>query len=163
MWFLMVFWVTLVNFFGEHCKSLDDKGRVSIPREYRDLLAQADGAAELVVTKNMDGGLTVYPAAEWAEFVKRLEQCADPKQRTALNRLYLAPKTEVRLDRQGRMPLSRAQRMWAGIADDAREIMVVGNFARIDLFSPDRYREVVGNDVELLRGEAGLINRLDLP
>jgi MraZ protein len=152
-----------VEFFGEHCKSLDDKGRVSIPREFRERLTEDGADAVLVVTKNMDGGLSAYPAAEWANFVQRLEQCTDPKQRTALNRLYLAPKTEVRLDRQGRMPLSRAQRLWAGIADEEREIVVVGNFTRIDLFSPDRYRQVVGNDVELLQGDPELISKLDLP
>ena len=111
----------------------------------------------------MDGGLTAYPFGEWELFVKRLEQCADGKKRTALNRLYLAPKTVVQLDKQGRIPLGKAQRKWAGISDDVREIVVVGNFGRIDIFSPERYREVVNSDVEMIRGDLELINKLDLP
>jgi MraZ protein len=152
-----------VEFFGEHFKFLDDKGRVSIPREFREVLAQAGGEEALVITKNMDRGLTAYPPEEWVRFVKRLEQCASGKKRTALNRLYLAPKTEILLDKQGRLPLTKAQRKWAGIGDDDREIVVVGNFRRIDIFSPDRYREVVGSDVELIMRDEELINELDLP
>jgi len=150
-----------VKFFGEHFKPLDDKGRVSIPREFRELLGQS-GAERLVVTKNLDGGLTAFPVPEWEAFVKRLEATGG-RQRTALNRLYLAPKTEVSLDRQGRIPLSRAQRKWLGCAEDDREIVLVGNFRRIDLFSPDRYRSVIGNDVELISGDEELVNQLDLP
>jgi transcriptional regulator MraZ len=156
---MLFFWESLVEFFGEHFKSLDDKGRVSIPKEFREGLPQAG----LVVTKNMDGGLTVYPPEQWTRFVKRLEQCADGKQRTALNRLYLAPKTDVQLDRQGRIPLSKAQRKWAAIDDADREVVVVGNFLRIDIFSPEHYRAVVECDVELIRGDESLINTLDLP
>jgi len=152
-----------VEFFGEYFKSLDDKGRVSIPREFREVLAQAGGEEALVVTKNMDRGLTAYPTEEWVRFVKRLEQCASGKKRTSLNRLYLAPKTEVLLDKQGRLPLTKAQRKWTGIGDDDREIVLVGNFRRIDIFSPERYREVVGSDVELIMRDEELINELDLP
>lgn len=152
-----------MEFFGEHFKSLDDKGRVSIPREFREVLSRAGGEEGLVVTKNMDGGLTAYPAEEWAQFVKRIERCDSGKKRTALNRLYLAPKTEILLDRQGRIALSKAQRKWAGIGEDDREVVLVGNFRRIDIFSPERYREVVGNDVELIMGDEELVNTLDLP
>lgn len=150
-----------MHFSGEHFKPLDAKGRLSIPREFRDQLAKSD--APLVLTKNLDGGLTLYPAAEWAGFVKRLEEIPAGRQRNALNRLYLAPKTDVQLDKQGRIPLSRAQRKWLGLDDADRELVLVGNFRRIDLFSPDRYREVVAGDVALIRENEELVNRIDLP
>jgi len=150
-----------MHFSGEHFKPLDAKGRLSIPREFRDQLAKSD--APLVLTKNLDGGLTLYPAAEWAGFVKRLEEIPAGRQRNALNRLYLAPKTDVQLDKQGRIPLSRAQRKWLGLDDADRELVLVGNFRRIDLFSPDRYREVVAGDVALIKENEELVNRIDLP
>jgi len=150
-----------MHFSGEHFKPLDDKGRLSIPREFREQLADSD--TRLLLTKNLDGGLTAYPVAEWAGFVKRLEEIPAGTQRNALNRLYLAPKTDVQLDKQGRIPLSRAQRKWLGLGDDDREIVLVGNFRRIDLFSPERYREVVAGDVALIRANEALVNRIDLP
>ena len=61
-----------MHFSGEHFKSIDDKGRLSIPREFRDHLAEA--GERLVLTKNMDGGLTLFPDVEWDAFVKRLEE-----------------------------------------------------------------------------------------
>lgn len=147
-------------FSGEHFKPLDDKGRLSIPTCFRELLADGDG---LVLTKNLDGGLTLYPAAEWQAFVVQLEKVPAGRQRNALNRLYLAPKTDIQLDKQGRIPLSRAQRRWLGLSDDERELVLVGNFRRIDLFSPQRYQEVVAADVALIRENEELINRIDLP
>ena len=150
-----------MHFSGEHFKPLDDKGRLSIPREFRKQLAKAGN--QLVLTKNMDGGLTAFPTTEWVEFVKRLEEIPAGKQRNALNRLYLAPKTDIQLDKQGRIPLSRAQRLWLGLTDDDREVVLVGNFLRIDLFNMERYQEVVSADVALIRENDELINRIDLP
>ncbi len=148
-----------VVFSGEYFKALDEKGRVSIPKEFRDLLQQQD----LVVTKNLDGGLTLYPPEQWRLFVRKLEQCSPGKQRTALNRLYIAPKTDVRLDRQGRIPLTRAQRKWAGIDEEDRDVVVVGNFQLIDIFSNEHYRNVVDSAVQLLKGDEDLVSALDLP
>ena len=153
--------VVKTHFSGEHFKPLDDKGRLGIPREFREQLA--DTGNQMVLTKNMDGGLTAFPTAEWVEFVKRLEEIPAGKQRNALNRLYLAPKTDIQLDKQGRIPLSRAQRIWLGLTDDGREVVLVGNFLRIELFSIERYQEVVSADVALIKNNEELINRIDLP
>ena len=107
--------------------------------------------------------MTAFPISEWEAFVKRLEEIPAGKQRNALNRLYLAPKTDIQLDKQGRIPLSRAQRKWLGLTDDEREVVLVGNYQRIDLFSPKRYRDVVSADVALIKGNEELINLIDLP
>ncbi len=149
-----------MQFSGEHFKPLDTKGRLSIPAPFREQLADGDA---LVLTKNLDGGLTLYPASAWETFVRQLEAIPAGRERNALNRLYLAPKTDIQIDKQGRIPLSRAQRKWLGLADDDRELVLVGNFRRIDLFSPQRYRDVVEADVALIRENDELINRIDLP
>ena len=150
-----------MHFSGEHFKPLDDKGRLSIPRDFREQLA--DTGNQLVLTKNMDEGLTAFPITEWDEFVKRLEDIPAGNHRNALNRLYLAPKTDIQFDKQGRIPLSRAQRKWLGLTDVDRDVVLVGNYRRIDLFSPKRYREVVSADVALIKENEELINRIDLP
>lgn len=150
-----------MHFSGEHFKPLDDKGRLSIPREFRDQLATDD--PRLVLTKTMNGGLAAYPPGEWSAFVEQLENIPAGQQRNALNRLYLAPKTDVQIDKQGRIPLSRAQRKWLGLTDEDREVVLVGNFRRFDLFSPERYQDVVTADVALIKEDEELINRIDLP
>lgn len=163
-WLFMVlsgFSGVAMHFCGEHFKPLDDKGRLSIPREFRDQLATDD--LHLVLTKNMNGGLAAYPTAEWDDFVRHLENIPAGQQRNALNRLYLAPKTDVQVDKQGRISLSRAQRKWLGLTEDDREVVLVGNFRRFDLFSPERYQNVIAADVALIKEAEELINRIDLP
>lgn len=152
-----------VDFSGEHFKSLDDKGRFIIPSEFRDILVRSGENEGLVVTKNTDGGLTAYPHSEWSDFVRGITKVASGKMRTALNRLYIAPKTEVGFDKQGRISLSKAQRKWAGLGEDDREVVVVGNFRRIDIFSPDCYSDVMASDVALIQGDEALVEELDLP
>lgn len=153
--------LVVVNFSGEHFKALDDKGRLSIPCEFRELLSGTDN--QLVLTKNMEGGLTAFPTSEWDEFVNKLENLPAGRQRNALNRLYLAPKTHIQIDKQGRISLSQAQRKWLGLTDDDRNIALVGNYRRIDMFSTKRYQEVVSADVALIKGDEDLNNLIDLP
>jgi MraZ protein len=151
-----------VNFSGEFVNTIDAKWRASIPKEFRDLLESA-GEDGLVLTRNRDQGLTAYPPSEWETFALSVERHPNALERTAMNRLYIAPKSVVKFDSQGRIPLSKALRLWAGIGEEERDIVIVGNFRRIDLFSQSRYAEVVGKAVDLLQMNGGVVEELDLP
>jgi MraZ protein len=80
-----------------------------------------------------------------------------------MNRLYIAPKSVVKFDAQGRIPLTKALRLWAGIGEEEREIVVVGNFRRIDIFSQSRYDAVVSKAVDLLQQNRSVVEALNLP
>lgn len=151
-----------MNFEGEYINTVDSKWRVSIPKELRDVLASA-GEDGLVLTRNRDGGLSAYPPSEWTVFARKIEQHPNAAQRTAMNRLYIGGKSEVKFDPQGRVPLGKALRKHAGLEEDEREVVLVGNFNRIDIFSQCRYDEVIGQAVDLLDQDPGLIEELDLP
>ena len=150
-----------INFSGEYFKTLDTKGRLNLPCEFRNQLKKSGD--KLVLTKNLEGGLTVFPDLEWEGFTKLLEKIPAGKERNAINRLYLAPKTNTAVDKQGRITLSPAQRIWLGVTDNNRDIVLIGNYRRIDIFSPERYQEVVATDVDLIKGNEMLINQIDLP
>ena len=153
--------IVSILFSGEYFKTLDAKGRLSLPSEFRKQLSESD--KQLVLTKNLEGGLTAFPGHEWQKFTEQLEKIPAGKKRNAINRLYLAPKTNTLIDKQGRLPLSPAQRKWLGLTDDSREIVLIGNYRRIDIFSPERYQDVVLTDVALLKENEELINQNDLP
>jgi DNA-binding transcriptional regulator/RsmH inhibitor MraZ len=54
-------------FRGTFFHTLDDKGRVAIPRKFRELLPAGEGDARVVVTKSVGTGprtLDVYPMSE---------------------------------------------------------------------------------------------------
>ena len=55
-------------FMGEYSHSIDAKGRLIIPSKFREGLGE-----EFVVTKGLDGCLSIYPMEEWKIFEKKLE------------------------------------------------------------------------------------------
>ena len=55
-------------FMGQYEHSIDAKGRIIIPAKYREELGDT-----FVVTRGLDGCLFLYPQAEWAQFVEKLQ------------------------------------------------------------------------------------------
>ena len=151
-----------MHFSGEFVNTIDAKWRASIPKEFRDVLAAA-GEDGLVLTRNREKGLTAYPSSEWEAFVRRIEEHPNPVERTQMNRLYIAPRTVVKFDAQGRIPVSKPLRLWADLRDDERELVIVGNFKRIDIFSQARHAEVISAATAQLQENPDLVAELDLP
>ena len=54
-------------FMGEYNHTIDTKGRLIIPSKFRDELGD-----HFVLTKGLDGCLSIYPAGEWEEFESKL-------------------------------------------------------------------------------------------
>ena len=56
-------------FMGEYSHSIDAKGRLIIPSRFREELGE-----EFVLTKGLDGCLSIYPRKEWEAFEQKLSQ-----------------------------------------------------------------------------------------
>jgi len=54
-------------FMGEYNHTIDAKGRLIIPARFRELLGE-----EFVLTKGLDGCLSIYPMDEWNAFEEKL-------------------------------------------------------------------------------------------
>ena len=54
-------------FMGEYNHTIDAKGRLIIPSKFRELLGE-----EFVLTKGLDGCLSIYPMDEWEAFEEKL-------------------------------------------------------------------------------------------
>ena len=54
-------------FMGEYNHTIDAKGRLIIPSRFRELLGE-----EFVLTKGLDGCLSIYPMDEWEAFEMKL-------------------------------------------------------------------------------------------
>lgn len=50
-------------FMGEYNHTIDAKGRLIIPSRFRELLGE-----EFVLTRGLDGCLSIYPMDEWVCF-----------------------------------------------------------------------------------------------
>ena len=56
-------------FMGEYNHTIDAKGRLIIPSKFRELLGE-----EFVLTKGLDGCLSIYPMDEWEAFEEKLRR-----------------------------------------------------------------------------------------
>ena len=56
-------------FMGEYSHTIDAKGRMIIPAKFREELGK-----EFVLTKGLDGCLSIYPNNEWKAFEEKLAE-----------------------------------------------------------------------------------------
>ncbi|HWJ03335.1 MAG TPA: division/cell wall cluster transcriptional repressor MraZ, partial [Verrucomicrobiae bacterium] len=86
-------------FIGRYHHTIDSKGRIIVPAKIREGLGD-----NFVVTKGLDGSLTVYPQTEWQAFVDKLNALpsTNPDAR-AYQRFVFSGASECEVDKQGRI------------------------------------------------------------
>jgi len=132
-------------FLGEYHHSLDDKGRVVMPRKFRSELAQG-----CVVTKGQERCLFVFPARRWEEEAARVLRLPRTDRRARnFSRSFFAAATDQNLDRQGRIQVPEALRTYAGLGKD---VTVVGVADHIELWASDVWETVAAEADEYYAG-----------
>lgn len=120
----------MIEFSGRHFHSMDNKGRVSIPSRYREILHELQDK-QLVLTnyyqrKTQDGVpgkiryLRAFPTPAWQEF---LEAQKEALKGLNFRRFIMSGKEECPLDRQGRILISPSLREYAQLS---RDLILVG-------------------------------------
>jgi MraZ protein len=107
-------------FRGINAISLDGKGRISVPRRYRQQLLD-DAAGLLVATIETEARcLLLYPMPAWEQIEDKIEALPsfNPKTRR-IQRLLLGHASEVEMDKQGRLLLPPLLRDYAHISKKA--------------------------------------------
>jgi len=143
-------------FVGTYSHSIDDKGRIAIPRDFRELLPPSGpGEVQVVVTKSVGGApsLDVYTPHEWATFEGRLRALPQFQERTRqLKRLYLAPARRLTLDAQGRILLPPDLRTWISLS---KEAVFTGDLEKFLVWSREGWDEQAAADAEARAGSVG--------
>jgi len=137
------------HFLGEHRHALDAKGRLILPADFRGPLA--DGA---VIGIGQHECLVVYTPEEWervAEEIRQMSKQGDAELDAA--RAFFAGAREVRPDAQGRVPIAQDQRDYAHLD---REVVVIGNFMRIEIWDAERWQARKGGGQETLAAASSL-------
>ena len=120
-------------FLGEFQHSLDAKGRVILPAEFRDQLV---GGA--VIARGLDGCLSVYPHEEFETLADQMREKAKRGERERrAARSFFAGAKPIAPDRQGRVAIPQNLREFAGLE---RDVMVVGVDFRIEIWDTARWR-----------------------
>ncbi|WP_230397762.1 division/cell wall cluster transcriptional repressor MraZ [Novisyntrophococcus fermenticellae] len=121
-------------FMGEYSHTIDPKGRLIIPSRFREQLGD-----EFVLTKGLDGCLSIYPMDEWEKFEEQLRSLPlTNKNARTFSRFFVAGATACELDKQGRILVPGTLREFAGLEKD---VVLTGNINRIEIWSKQKWSE----------------------
>ncbi len=117
---------------GEYNHSLDAKGRVILPADFRNELGES-----FIITKGLDNCLFIYPQSEWEQLSVKLRQLPLAKtEARAFVRFFFAGARQVELDKQGRFLIPATLREHASLKKDA---VLIGVSNRIEVWSKDEW------------------------
>ena len=127
-------------FLGQYEHTIDDKGRMTIPSGYRELL---DGSA--YVTRGFDQNLLVLPPDKFNQLAQSISDASmTGSDGRDFRRWIFSSASRVEVDKAGRILIPQFLRTFAGLDSDA---MVVGNGTYFEIWSADQWnRHEEAND-----------------
>ena len=137
--------------------TLDAKGRLAIPTGYRDrIISRSNG--ELVVTVDRDYCLLIYPYPDWEEIERKLIRLPTMnKQARRLQRLMVGYATEMELDGNGRILISKELREFANLD---RHAILLGQGKKFELWNDKSWSDKRDSWLNM-EDEIGLSGELD--
>lgn len=120
-------------FLGEHPRSVDQKGRTTLPAVFRDAL----GDEAIILTRGFEQCVFLFPRSFfelWRQKVRALP-LTDPLGRT-LRRVIFSGAAEIAPDSQGRILLPDWLREYAGLSSN---VIMAGNDAYIEIWDADEW------------------------
>ncbi len=127
-------------FRGKTQRSLDSKGRLMMPAEFRDVIFARSEGGRFVLTC-YDGCLVGFPMPDWEEFETKLMQIRNASRKLRdFRRFIVGSAEEFVLDKQGRVLLSQSHREYAGLDKD---VQLVGQLQKFEIWSPEQFSSVV--------------------
>lgn len=121
-------------FMGEYTHSIDAKGRVILPAKFREELG-----IHCVVTRGLEGCLSVYTADHWMALANGMKQLKASKESVrAFKRFLFGSAAEVEFDKQGRVLIPSTLREYAKLNKD---VTVLGTGDKIEIWDKKAYEE----------------------
>jgi MraZ protein len=125
-------------FRGRHNATVDPKGRLKIPAEFKEIIDR-DFGPRLYVTSLLGDKASVYAFGQWERIEKRLAELPSmhPARNKFLDRTnYWGQVTEM--DAQGRILIPSQLRTSAELTG---EVVVMGYPDRLDVWKPERFED----------------------
>ena len=137
-------------FSGKFYYTLDPKGRLIIPAPFREIISSNYNPKLYVVNDIFDNCLHIYPQEEWSKLEEKVRTLPKMDEDVKLFiRKVIGSAQEVEIDKQGRILVSAAQRVDAGLNS---EIVIVGQLDKIDLWDRKEWDAV--NDLSKIDKKA---------
>ncbi len=120
-------------FLGQYQHSVDSKGRIIIPNEFRKELS-----ATLYLTRGLENCIFVFNQDVWEKLYQGIASLPlTRKEGRSFSRVFLANASSTNLDSQGRIMLPRSLRDYAHIEKNS---MIVGVGTRVEIWSEDVWK-----------------------
>ncbi len=120
-------------FTGASSLSLDAKGRIAVPTRHREtLLTACEG--KLVVTRNHEGGLMMFPQAAWNAFSAKIAHV--PMHLQWVKRLYIGHAQPCEMDATGRVLIAPELR---AVAELGTEAVMLGMVDYFEIWDPAKH------------------------
>lgn len=138
-------------FRGASAINLDTKGRIAIPKRYREPL-HAEFDSQIVITVDFQSPcLLLYPFDEWSKIEAKLLQLSDTRAtERAMKRLLLGYAHECELDGNGRILLPPPLRQYANLEKRA---MLVGQLNKFELWDETAWQKQIEQSRETIQSE----------
>ena len=135
----------MAGFIGEFECKLDSKARFLMPSGMRKQLDPASNE-QFVLNRGFEGCLNLYPLTEWEKITAQLKKLnLFVAKNRAFYRQFHNGATTVTLDNSGRVLVPKSLMVHAGLDKD---VVLFAYANRIELWSKQRYEEVMSQDAD---------------
>lgn len=123
-------------FRGHVYRTLDTKGRLILPPEFREIVLSQDEAGRIMLT-NLDGCVVGYTYPQWLELEQSFNEINLLNRRLRdFQRFFISGAKEVVMDSQGRILLPPHLRKYAKLN---REIVLAGVGHKFEIWDQERF------------------------
>lgn len=118
--------------------TIDEKGRLSFPSRYREVLREHESEALIAIP--WEDHLRIYPLSEWEILENKLkaEESDQLENLDTVLRYLQSESFECALDRQGRILLPPSLRADLGLK---RDIVLIGMIDRVEIWDKDKWTQ----------------------
>ena len=127
-------------------RSLDSKGRLMLPPEYRDIICAESPSGGFVLT-GYDECVVAYTMPEWEALEEKMDRLPNTNRVLRdLHRQIVGRAEELALDPQGRARVSQALMRYAGLSKD---LVLVGRGSKFEIWDAQRFEGLKPDDAAL--------------
>ncbi len=130
-------------FIGEYNYNLDEKGRLVIPSNFKELIS-----AKVIVARGLEKCLYVYSLIEWEKLTTKLTELSFTKKHNReFTRVFLSGAYENEVDSKGRIHIDSLLLLHA---DLKKECVIIGAGTRIEIWSKESWTTYLHDHQEII-------------
>lgn len=143
-------------FSGEYRCTVDSKGRFLLPSPLRSLFKnqEQETPQEIIFLKGQEASLWVYRLEDWYRILEKTRSKLDDDQSRLFMHFIVSESLTSEVDKSGRICIPKRLRDYAQVES---EVMVVGLYERLELWSPVLWTQYLSRIEEVHETELNAI------